>query len=288
VDASVKALYQAIVVRYVHDVLTGEFVNVGLVVLCPARQFVACRFLDSWTHVTATFPTADPVSLRRIATAFERACDAAQVTVRSELPFEHMDDVVRLVRGVMPFDDSAIQFSDVIGGITADPAATLCELFGRLVGRYAESAPRMARDDKDIWQKLVEKFPDRSYVRRLERRVIRGPHLTLDLTHAWKNGMWHAVEPVSFDLVETRAILDKATKWTGRILTVRPREQDTNVILVVGMPSSDRSMDVRTAANDGLTILNQTLRGETEVVTEDQSDVVVRRIITDLDTRPTT
>jgi hypothetical protein len=57
----VKVPCQAIVVRYVHDIAVGESLNVGVALLCPARDFSGARFLDRWTRVTGAFQDADPV-----------------------------------------------------------------------------------------------------------------------------------------------------------------------------------------------------------------------------------
>lgn len=72
-----KHPFQAVAVRYVHDVLTGEFLNIGVVLLCPERGFAGARFLTQWSRVSAAFPNAELPLLRRIAVEIESACAQA-------------------------------------------------------------------------------------------------------------------------------------------------------------------------------------------------------------------
>ena len=66
-----KQPFQAVAVRYVHDVLTGEFLNIGVVLLCPAAPFAGARFISQWSRVTATFPNAELPHVRRLAAAIQ-------------------------------------------------------------------------------------------------------------------------------------------------------------------------------------------------------------------------
>lgn len=112
--------------------------------------------------------------------------------------------------------------------------------------------------------------------------MVHAPHYELSFDHAWRNGTWNVAQPVSFDMLDPRAIRDKATNWTGRLLTVKPRELDTNVYLLVGMPARDSSAPVREAANDALAILEGTVSREAKIVTEDASEELARKIAEDL------
>lgn len=59
-----KLIYEYAVLRYVPDVERGEFVNVGLMMMCKRRKWLRVRLLEDWSRVSAFFPKAD-VSLAR-------------------------------------------------------------------------------------------------------------------------------------------------------------------------------------------------------------------------------
>jgi hypothetical protein len=43
----------------------------------------------------------------------------------------------------------------------------------------------------------------------------------IDFQHAWKNGAWHCLEPVSFDLLRADSIREKAHKVLGELTSLR-------------------------------------------------------------------
>jgi hypothetical protein len=46
----VKMQCQAVAVRFVADTRTDEFLNIGVVLFCPARQYAGAKFLASWAR----------------------------------------------------------------------------------------------------------------------------------------------------------------------------------------------------------------------------------------------
>jgi hypothetical protein len=61
-----KQAYSYSVLRYVHDVTTGEFVNVGLALYCPAMHYAnaACRTTSK--RLTPLFPSLDSSVFRAL------------------------------------------------------------------------------------------------------------------------------------------------------------------------------------------------------------------------------
>ena len=58
--------YTFSVIRYVHDVVTGEFVNVGVVLYAPAIPYARALCSANLDRVTCLFPDADTKDLRGI------------------------------------------------------------------------------------------------------------------------------------------------------------------------------------------------------------------------------
>jgi hypothetical protein len=287
-DAKVKVPCQAVVIRYVHDVLTGEALNIGLVLMCPAHNFVQTLFVNSWARITAAFPGADLVVLRRVEDAVQRAVVAWSVPPKKSLltPPPRVEDVRKFAESVIPPEDAAIQVGPVVSGITANPERTTRELFHRYVGRYAEPYRRVSREDADVWQTFAKKLPDPAVLTRIEPRTLRVAHMEQRFEHAWKNGRWNVAQPLSLDLVEPRSIKDKAMSWVGRIKVLRPSEQDTDVFLLIGLPGRGGRLDVQAAASDALAVLADSLAGEAKVVIEEQSDPMAEKIVRDLKEHP--
>jgi Protein of unknown function (DUF3037) len=284
-DARLRLPFEAVAVRYVHDVRTEEFLNIGIVMLCAKHPFAGARFLPQWGRITAAFPGADYVLLRRIARAFERRCAEWSAEAHGQLSLQPITELGALMRSVMAPDDASIQFSPVISGVTADPERTLAELFTIYVASVLPKEEHATRDDGDVWRDFaVTRLPNTSLLKKLQRHVLYAPHYELPFDNAWKNGTWNVAQPVSFDLLDPRAIRDKATSWTGKLLTVKPHELDTNVYLLIGMPPKDSPAPVRAAANDALAILEDNVSREAKVLTEDSSEKLAKKITEDLAT----
>ncbi len=284
-DARLKLPFEAVAVRYVHDVRTEEFLNIGVVVLCAKHRFAGARFLPHWGRVTAAFPGADYVLLRRIARAFERRCAEWSAEANGQQSLQPITDIGSLLRSVMLPDDASVQLSPIVSGVSADPERTLAELFTIYAGAALPKEERASRDDGDVWRDFAaRRLTNTSLLKKLQRHVLHAPHYELPFDNAWKNGTWNVAQPVSFDLLDPRAIRDKATSWTGKLLTVKPHELDTNVYLLVGMPPNDSPASVREAANDALAILEDNVSREAKVVTEDHGEKLAKKIAEDLAT----
>src|ERR1700691_864360 len=114
---SMKRRCEAVVVRYVHDVRTAEFLNIGVVLLSPEGGFCAARFVTSWARVLRAFPNADVPSLVHATSAISRA--AVRWFGAPRLADESRS-VVAVVRSAVHLDEGSIQVSPPISGLTAN------------------------------------------------------------------------------------------------------------------------------------------------------------------------
>lgn len=280
----VKLPCQAVAVRYVHDVRTGEFLNIGVVLMSVGHLFAGARFLTHWGRVTAAFPSADPVHLRRIARAIEGACDTWVARSRQlELELARQaQDLSALLRDAIALDDASIKFSPEITGVTGAPARSLNELFELYAGRLSEPETRQSRDDADVWRTFVARIANPGILAHLRQHTLRTQHYTLAFDHAWQNGQWNVTQPLSFDMLDAARIREKALTWTGKLTTVQPSVFDTMVYFLVGMPSEQSPKTLRDAASDAFAILEDQLAGEARLLTEDQGEQLASKLTADI------
>lgn len=274
---------QAAGLRYVHDVLTGDFVTIGVVLLCPDQRFLGGRFTRDFRRAKGAFPGLDSVHLRRVCVTIQEACERWKDRAFDELPFDGGDPLSAVVAQLVPREDAALQFSPTISGVTSDPQRTLEELFERFVGRDMDKRDRRARSGEDVWKAFSARIEDQELLKQLQTHLVRTDRFEWEFRHAWRNGVWNAVQPVSLDIPEPHDIRDKAAKWLGRISALRPRSatDEVHVSILVGMPSANAKAELHHAAHDGLDILRE-VRGEAQIVTESESDALARKIALDL------
>ena len=182
-------------------------------------------------------------------------------------------DAVSLARSVLPADDSSLQWSPLGSGLTAEPEKQLDHLYGRLVGRYDEKQEHR-RTDADVWRPVREKLDKAQVSSRLTEKIIRGAVDELQFKHAFRNGVWHCYEALSFDLADADGIKRKARQWTGHLMAVQDAAEAFKPYFVVGAPSDRKLMP---AYEDALAILRKSPVA-TEVFHEAEVDRLITRI----------
>ena len=270
--------YSYVVLRYVHDPVADESVNVGVLVYAPASRFLQARTRTTFGRLRTLYPDLDGEAFKRALRAVEDGVDALARGAAST-PLLPLSDAASLARSVLPDDDSGLRWSRVGTGLTDDPAATLDALFLRFVARHDRASDRR-RDDDDVWRSISQKLAAHDVADRFEEKTIRGGADEITLRHAWKNGRWHAVEPVSLDLVDADGVKGKARRWLGHLSAVDGLADQAIIHLVVGRPVD---LDLTSAYRDALAILRKA--PATEVVEENEADAVVSQLADEITAR---
>jgi len=124
-------------VRYVPDVVKGEFINIGVFLSCPAEHFLDCEFSNDWRRVYRFHADADTELLRDLQSHFQQQIKEIK---------EQVEDLDGYVREMQQSYSNLIQLSPPRTCLTADLAAQLRDLFNRYVGAHLQAhAERGAR-----------------------------------------------------------------------------------------------------------------------------------------------
>lgn len=228
--------YTFTVLRYVHDVATGEFLNVGVLLYAPERGYLRAKTRTTQTRLTHFFPGADGLSFKRTMAQIDRAVsDAAQ---RLEDLFTEKDLTAGdLAARVLPNDDSSLQWSPVGAGRTKEPHRELERLFERMVSRY-DKQTQERRTEEDVWKEFNRALQQRQLLNRFQPKEIASDVDKVLFKHAWKNGYWHCLEPISFDLVDGEAIHQKALRWLGQGVALKDARERFKVYFLIGEPKT--------------------------------------------------
>jgi hypothetical protein len=262
--------YSYVVLRYVHDVLTGEFVNIGLLMLAPSNGEAFARTRQTIGRIRTTFPDLDRhaflTAMREVRGAFSRI----RRRQKGFLPFE--GDVVALAHQLAPADDSSLQWSPVGVGISRNHQKTFDRLYERFVARYDIRSSHRRTDD-DVWRPVLEKLVERHLESRLHSAVVVGAIDDIVFEHAWRNGKLHVYEPVSFDLANADSIKTKAREWLGHLSAVAAEgaAEPFRAHFIVGGPSDAK---LNNAYKKAVTILRHA-PNEPEVFEEAQLDELI-------------
>ena len=243
-----KQAYSYTVLRYVHDVVSGETLNVGVVMHAPAAGFLKVRTRKTVGRLKHAFPDLDRAAFADAMLAVDRGFSTVAKQARRRSLFDARTDACSHALKVLPDDDSALQWSPTGAGLTADPARAFERLYERYVARY-DSAPAKRRSDADVWQPVHDKLMERGINIPFEPRTVAGRQDQIVFEKAWKNGGWHACEPVSLDMASAERIMSKARRWRGHLAAVADGASERiDLHFLLGRPQNGALMDAYEAA----------------------------------------
>ena len=243
-----KQAYSYTVLRYVHDVVSGETLNVGVVMHAPATGFLKVRTRKTIGRLKHAFPDLDRATFADAMQAVDRGFSTVAKQANMMALFDARTDARAHALKVLPDDDSALQWSQTGTGLTADPARTFERLYERYVARY-DSAPAKRRSDADVWQPVHDKLVERGINVPFEPRTVAGAQDRIVFEKAWKNGGWHACEPVSLDMASAERIMSKARKWRGHLAAVADGASERiDLHFLLGRPQNGALIEAYEAA----------------------------------------
>ena len=274
-----KTQYSFTIVRYVHDVVGGEFVNVGVVLYAPDQDYVDAMCTKKYGRLSNLFIDVDGAQFRSLMHFLEVRIDEARQSLQNELQFDGKPkDVSEIVARIIPKDDSSFQFSTSGSGLTADPQRTVEELFERYVERYAQRREIVTRDDQEIWKTFKAPLEQKRVVKFFHPHQIVARDYDYEFEHACKNSQWHVLEPVSFDLESSGSIKDKAARWLGRSVALQTSREQFKLFLLLGKPRSEQLLQAYTNAEN---ILNR-IPVDKVLVREEEADSFASSVESDI------
>lgn len=235
--------YSYSVLRYVHDIVTGEFVNVGIVFLAPRHNgsdpVVLCEFKDRIQRLRSLFPDIDRIAFVDAIAAVRRASTIVAKQVQRDRLFSS-GDARSIATRMLPHDGSSLQWSEVGTGIAKDLGKEFARVRDRMLSNY-DRHTEARKSDEDVWRPVRQAILERNIDIEFEKKIIQGEVDSIEFKHSWKNGKIHAYEPVSFDLADGENIKDKARKWMGHLAAAHIGAQDDfKAYFIVGKPSDPR------------------------------------------------
>jgi hypothetical protein len=263
--------YAFSVLRYTHDGVTTEFVNIGVAVYAGDAAYLGAKCTNHYSRITRMFDRIDGDRFKQMVRHIEEGVTGLGVKLRQHtMPFAQYGTTIEaLLKEILPPDDSAIQFSDPGYGVSAHLDSTLAQLYDRYVERYAGEQDVPSRSDDEVWRVFRIPLEKRELLSRLVPKRITAPNYEYHFRAAWQNQIWHLCEPVSFDLVEPSSLLDKANRWVGRAASLMESDERFRIHLLLGEPQDPRLHDAFRKANNIL----RKMPGDPEFILESQADV---------------
>jgi hypothetical protein len=274
--------YTFTVLRYVHDIVTGEFANVGVVIHSPNARMLRAKVRTTYGRVSKVFPAMDGESFKSELGYIERALARADKQF-DDLFGDSSGNALAFAIRVLPRDDSSFQWSPLGSGVAENLNAELDDLFSRFVLSNDERMHAKARTDEEVWRSFSRSLDKRRVLSHLEPKEIVSSTDSVVFQHAWKNGAWNCLVPLSLDVIDPQTFKEKALKSVGQAHALMGATERFKLFMLVGEP---RQPGLNTHFTKALRIL-ESMPGEHEIHLESRaeefSDYLCREIQAHLD-----
>ncbi len=204
------------VLRYIHDIATEEFINVGVVLYSPQEKFLKATCTNKYGRLSKMFFDVEGERFKHIVRYIQNQINDVGTRIAQELEFQKLPNSVNeIVNQVFPKDDSSLQFSNEGKGVSDDLSKTLDELFDRYVTKYLEKPVPGSRSDEEVLKVFKNIFEEKMILDALKPFKLESEDDEHEFPYAWKNSTMHVLQPVSFDLIDPDSIIKKAHTWLG-------------------------------------------------------------------------
>lgn len=265
--------YQYQILRYYHDLATGEFVNLGIVVFEPESNYLQSKVVTRGQRISNFFLSNKGRLIISYARKISNAINNLGDELVNKIDFSKTRSIGLLTSKILPVDDSALQFSKPQNGISLDPDRALNELFDRLIAKYYLHESAQSKTDDDAWRFTYKKYFDQKNItHKLVDHEVQTSNDRIKFDLSWKNGIWHIFKPISFDLVDDESIKNKVYKWSGVTDELQTAEEHYKLYFLALLPER---LDPKLTS---FILKKLQSKGNTEIISENNVDFFTDRL----------
>lgn len=234
--------YEYAILRYVHDPVANESLNVGVVVFShtPERVFFDSRFEQRYGRLSETFAGFDGENFRRFVSKIQRHVERICTRLNDSLLFpSDAPTFEKLLNEVVPDSGMSFRFSPVCAGITEDLSAELGHLFFRFITSQYERVEATNRNDEAVWNTFKAPLRALRVLDKLVEKTFTADDFEYTFPRAFKNGKWHVLESATFDYVRADQVKQKATDYLGIGTALLGNPEIGTMYLLLGRPSRE-------------------------------------------------
>ena len=147
ITGTIKYEYQ--ILRYRHDVVSGEFVNIGIVFFDAEKGFLCARITEKHERISHFFGSVSSAFLLAATQQIERALNDIGGEI-AQSPNPSFKSVKEITTSILPPNDNSLFFSTVFSGWHFDHQKAFDETFERLIGRYTGETVKAYNEHKTL------------------------------------------------------------------------------------------------------------------------------------------
>ena len=205
--------YYCRVLRYVNNIFTHEFVNIGLMMWIPQYEQIIFDATTRYERISQFFDNFDGRIYRQRIHNLHESCsrlDSDLGTLRL-----HEENPSQVFYKLLPKDFSCFQWSSPIAGICSIPEQRFEQLFNKYVG-VSKTHTRTEYDT--IWGVVRDELKKHDLYNRVQLDfTMQAANVDWPFKISWNNGIRQVLEPIPLAFQRPAKIIDNANIWSGRL-----------------------------------------------------------------------
>ena len=207
--------------RFVPDTLSGEFINLGIVMYCPSTLWLGAKFTNRLSRISSLFPGQNLDAIRRIILSFQNHINIPGKQ-RSENPpaFQAVPDIEHALHAIYPPSINLLQWGNEQGFLgDEDAEAELLAMYHRTIGKYEPElhGNKSIEAERAARQPYWSHFERLGIIKNLKKHEVDVAQSKVKFEHAWQNGVWHAYEELPLTIIKKESAQDRINSWVGKI-----------------------------------------------------------------------
>jgi hypothetical protein len=209
-------------VRLLPQADAGEFANMGVVLACPAKGFLAFRLITRYGRITRFFEEFAGELFTRVRKEVQAELQHIQQHVLHHQAGPYDESLVlRVMQDLTKPRESLIRYAPLRVAMTDDPQALLDQLFVRYVQRDANA---MRHRREEVLNRLVRRVLDAHQLGKAfvpDEIGTEDFHVRLPLVHECDGQILGAIKPLDLAQDEPQQIYDHGGWWAERLRRLR-------------------------------------------------------------------
>ena len=271
--------YHFVILRYVNNIVSGEFVNIGLLMWLPEERQMSYYINSNCGRLSHFFYPFDVTGYRqmvhRLLIRFNRGqADVNQLHFFKKTP----ESLSELQSRIIKEDSSCFQWSPIKSGMVESPEIRFKQLVYELIVRHEHNDTHERRKDSRILRNIEDTLEHKGLIPQLKKtRIFTSTHVSFEFKLSWQNKVPQVLQPISFDYEKSGDILDKALIWNGRLQAL---DKDPT-FKMTGVVAPPRNLAHHDQYNDAVAILSEAPRVR-KILTESEFEAFIPEIEHDL------
>lgn len=237
--------YTYTVVQYIHDPGAGEAMNIGVLLFAPKQHYLKAEFCHTYERLSKAFVDFDGDHFKRAIKRFDHAVSrlAERWTTGMFAETDAPADVGSVAKTIWPDREMSFRYGEILSGLSENLDETLASIFYRMVTFQYEKNRSERRSDEEVWASYNKVFMRSSINQALQEHTFRTDSFDVKFDHSFKNGSWHALQPLSLDYSEPKGIQNKVTRWLGTAVVLEDNPELDTLYLLLGPPDTPDHQD---------------------------------------------